>query len=141
MVNWNFQKLHTTCCGSAQLQSSFLNLTFGILTSKTFCIGYSQLTMLWQFQAKCKLPSSILLFAASWTIQSMEFSRPEYWSGQPFSSPRYLPNPGIKPGSPTLQVDSLPTKLSGKFQVNSKGTKPYKYIFWLKPLINIRIMY
>ena len=26
----------------------------------------------------------------------------------------YLPNPGIKPGSPALQVDSLPTELSGK---------------------------
>ena len=25
-----------------------------------------------------------------------------------------LPNPGIKPGSPALQVDSLPTELSGK---------------------------
>ena len=25
-----------------------------------------------------------------------------------------LPNPGIKPGSPALQVDSLPTELRGK---------------------------
>ena len=25
-----------------------------------------------------------------------------------------LPNPGIEPGSPALQVDSLPTELSGK---------------------------
>ena len=25
----------------------------------------------------------------------MEFSRPEYWSGQPFPSPGDLPNPGI----------------------------------------------
>ena len=25
-----------------------------------------------------------------------------------------LPDPGIKPGSPALQVDSLPTELSGK---------------------------
>ena len=30
-------------------------------------------------------------------------SRPEYWSGQPFSSPGNLPNPGIKPRSPTLR--------------------------------------
>ena len=33
---------------------------------------------------------------------SMEFSRPEYWSGQPFPSPGDLPNPGIKPRSPAL---------------------------------------
>ena len=37
----------------------------------------------------------------------MEFSRQEYWSGLPFPSPGDLPNPGIEPGSPALQVDSL----------------------------------
>ena len=49
-----------------------------------------------------------------WTIQSMEFSRPEYWSGQPFPSPGDLPNPGIKPRSPALQADSLPAEPPGK---------------------------
>ena len=42
------------------------------------------------------------------------FSRPEYWSGQPFRSPGELPNPGFEPRSPTLQVDSLPAELPGK---------------------------
>ena len=37
----------------------------------------------------------------------MEFSRPEYWSGLPIPSPGDLPNPGIEPGSPALQADSL----------------------------------
>ena len=32
----------------------------------------------------------------------MGFSRHESWSGLPFPSPGYLPNPGIKPGSPAL---------------------------------------
>ena len=40
-------------------------------------------------------------------IQSMEFSRPKYWSGQPFPSPGDLPNPRIKPRSPALKVGSL----------------------------------
>ena len=40
----------------------------------------------------------------------MEFYRLEYWNGQPFPSPGDLPNPGIKPRSPTLQMDSLPVK-------------------------------
>ena len=40
----------------------------------------------------------------------MEFSRQEYWSGLPFPSPGNVPNPGIKPRSPTLQADSLPTE-------------------------------
>ena len=38
---------------------------------------------------------------------SMEFSRQEYWSGLPFPSPGNLPNPGIKHGAPTFQVNSL----------------------------------
>ena len=38
---------------------------------------------------------------------SMKFSRQEYWSGLPFSSPGDLPNPGIEPRSPALQADSL----------------------------------
>ena len=33
---------------------------------------------------------------------SMGFSRQEYWSGLPFPSPGELPNPGIKPRSPSL---------------------------------------
>ena len=40
----------------------------------------------------------------------MGFSRQEYWSGLPFLSPGDLPNPGIKPGSPALQTDALPSE-------------------------------
>ena len=52
-------------------------------------------------------------FVTPWTVAcqaplSMGFSRQEYWSGLPFPSLRDLPNPGIKPESPALQVDSLP---------------------------------
>ena len=45
---------------------------------------------------------------------AMEFSRQEYWSGEPFPSPGDLPNPGIKPRSPALQGDSLPAEPPGK---------------------------
>ena len=44
----------------------------------------------------------------------MEFSRPEYRSGQPFPSPGYLPNPGTEPRSLALQADSLPAESLGK---------------------------
>ena len=44
----------------------------------------------------------------------MEFSRPEYWSGQSFPSPGDLPNQRIKPRSPALQADSLPAEPQGK---------------------------
>ena len=47
---------------------------------------------------------------------SMGFSRQEWWSGLPFPSPGYLPNPGIEPGSPSLQADSLPSEPQGSHQ-------------------------
>ena len=49
---------------------------------------------------------------------SMEFSSQEYWSGLPFPSSGDVPDPGIKPGSPALQADSLPTELLGKPHIN-----------------------
>ena len=65
-----------------------------------------------------KLLSCVRLFAIPWTVacqapSSVRFSRQEYWSGLPFPSPGDLPNPGIKPGSPALQADSLPCESPG----------------------------
>ena len=56
----------------------------------------------------CSLPASSI----------MEFSKQEYWSGLPFPFPGDLPDPGIKPGSPVLQVDSLPSEPPGKPNVH-----------------------
>ena len=47
---------------------------------------------------------------------SMEFSKQEYWSGLSFPSSGDLPNPGINPGSPALQADTLPSEPPGKPQ-------------------------
>ena len=44
---------------------------------------------------------------------SIEFSTQEYWKGLPFPSAEDLPDPGIKPGSPALQADSLPSGFPG----------------------------
>ena len=52
--------------------------------------------------------AQLCLFATPWTV-----SRPEYWREYPIPSPADLTNPGIKAGSPAMQVDSLPTELSG----------------------------
>ena len=62
--------------------------------------------------------SHVQLFATPWTIAcqtplSMGFSRQEYWSGLPFPSPGDPPDPGVKPGSPSLQADSLPSESLG----------------------------
>ena len=69
---------------------------------------------------KVKLLSCVRLFATPWSAAhqaplSMGFSRQEYWSGVPFPSPGYLPNPGIEPRAPALQADALPSEPPGKF--------------------------
>ena len=68
---------------------------------------------------KVKSLSHVWPFVTLWTVAcqappSMGFSRQEYWSGLPFPSPGDLPNPGIKPRSPALQADSLPSEPPGK---------------------------
>ena len=73
------------------------------------CSNYHTVALI-SHVSKWKLLSSVQLFATPWTIESMEFSRPEYWSGLPFPSPGDLPNPGTEPRSPTWQVDSLPAE-------------------------------
>jgi len=50
-----------------------------------------------------------------WTVArqaplSMGYSGQEYWSGLPVPSSGDLPDLGIKPGSSTLQADSLPSE-------------------------------
>ena len=65
-------------------------------------------------KGKVKVAQSCPTLCDPLAIQSMEFSRPEYWSGQPFPSPGDLPNPETEPESPALQVDSLPAEPQGE---------------------------
>ena len=90
--------------------------------------GYLFSHALFLFKALCTIESeseSHLVMSGVWPIVtpwtvahqaalSMEFSRQEYWSGLPFPTAGDLPDPGIKPGSPALQADSLPLELPGK---------------------------
>ena len=70
-------------------------------------------------KVKVKSLSHVQLFGTPWTVAyqappSMGFSRQENWSGLPFPSPGNLPDPGIKPGSPTLEADALTSEPPGK---------------------------
>ena len=79
-------------------------------------------------------------FVTPWIVArqaplSMGVSRQEYWSGLPLHSPGDLPNPGIKPPSPALQADSLPSEPPGtrKFLIsgaNCKGTRRAEMANW-----------
>ena len=77
-------------------------------------------------KVKVKSLSHVRLFVTTWTVAyqappSMEFSRQEYWSGLPFPSPRDLPNSEIKPESPALQADTLPSEPPGTLQYGSNN--------------------
>ena len=58
---------------------------------------------------------------------SMVFSRQEYWSGLPFTSPGDLPNPEIEPGSSTLQTGTLPSEPPGKSIPESYDKRHWKF--------------
>ena len=79
-------------------------------------------------KVKVKSLSRVPLFATTWTIAyqaplSMEFSRQAYWNGLPFPSPGDLPDPGIKPGSPTFQADALLSEPPGKPSAETVPTR------------------
>ena len=72
-----------------------------------------------RIKVKVKSISPVRLFVTPWSVAyqappSMEFSRQEDWSGLPFPSLGDLPNPGIEPGSPALQADTLPSEPPGR---------------------------
>ena len=108
---------------------------------------YYQFLPLCLVKCKVKLLSHLQLFATSWTVAyqaplSMGFSRQEYWSGLPFPSLGDLPNPGIKPVSPALQADTLPSEPPGNVCFMYLGDPILvAYVFtivmysWIDPLI------
>ena len=73
----------------------------GILQARILEWVASSFSNAWKWKVKVKLLSRVLLLAAPWTVAyqapaSMEFSTQEYWSGLPFPSPGYFPDPGIE---------------------------------------------
>ena len=60
------------------------------------------------------MSDSLLWTVARQAPLSMAFSRQEHWSGLPCPPPQGLPNPGMEPVSPALQVDSLSSEPPSK---------------------------
>ena len=64
-----------------------------------------------EVKVKVLVTQSRQLLCNSMDCSPLDFSvHAIYWSGLPFPSPGYLHDPGIKPGSPALQADSLPSE-------------------------------
>ena len=101
-VNWS-QTLKTKACDPFKGCCPFLR--FSIVSPATHAFVLSRF-------------SCVSLFVTLWTIAyqaplSMGFPRQEFWSGLPCSPPGDLPNLGIEPGTPALQVDSLSLSRGG----------------------------
>ena len=78
----------------------------------------------------CRL-SCVWLCATLWTVAHQAplftgFSRQEYWSGLPCPLPGDLPNPGIKPRSPS------PPALAGGFFTTEPSGKPLNTFISMK---------
>ena len=74
---------------------------------------------MWLPQALLLLFNRVRLLVTPQTVAHqpplfMGFPRQEYWSELPFPSLGDLPNPGIEPGSPALQADTLLSEPPGK---------------------------
>ena len=102
---------------------------------------------------KVKLLSRVWHFPTPWTVAyqappSMGFSRQEDWNGLPFPSPGDLPDPGIKPGSPTFQADALTSEPPGKPIINFLSLYIYllqtfhiNVILWYAVLVSFSILF
>ena len=91
-----------------------------IIESLTFCYWPLSLSIIF-------LRSSLLQHISALHISCMaEFSRQEFWSGQPFPSAGHRLNSRIKPGSPTLQEDSL---------LSEPPAKPIDILSFVYPII------
>ena len=85
------------------------------------CVCVCVCVYLCLLKVKVKSLSCVRLFVTPWTVAyqaspSMGFSGQEYWSGVLFPSPGDLPDPGIKPGSPAWQADTLPAEPPGSME-------------------------
>ena len=94
-------------------------------------------------KVKVKLLSCVQLFAIPWAVAhqappSMGFSRQEYWSGLSFPPPEDLPDPGIEPGSFTLQADTSLPEPPGK-GVHVQHNKYNEHCCMLHETLVIRI--
>ena len=96
-------------------------------------------------KVKEKSLSRVRLFATPWTVAhqappSMGFSRQEYWSGLPFPFPGNLPNPGIEPGSPSLEADTLTSEHQGS-PIKYSSPLEFTYVSESESVLNIILLH
>ena len=107
-----------------------------------FSQGPESRHMLWFFLCVCSVLYLSVVSNSLWQhglqpprlLWPWGFTRQEYWGGLPGLPPWHLPNLGIKPRSPALQVDSIPAESPGK------SLWMWVTSFWLTFLIRMEKM-
>ena len=110
----------------------FIRIILTDRTSEVICLIWRLRVTTIYFDLMCNtygvvcMLSHVQLFATPWTVAfrllcQWDFSKQEYWSGLPFSTPGDLPNPGIEPVSPVSPA------LAGRFFNTVPLGKPQSY--------------
>ena len=60
-----------------------------------------------------------------WSPNLIKKKKKEYWSGLPFPSPGYLPDPGTEPRSPAVHVDSLSSEPPWKPPIHNSSSNKF----------------
>ena len=126
-----YMKLNVGCCFYEYLRRCSMMLSelqLGFLSERLHCLAskfnvrilkkFMYLVSFWLCWVIVVL-SCVWFFVTLWTVAcqaplSLGLYKQEYWSGLPFLSPGDLPNPGIRPRSPAMQVNSSPSEPAGK---------------------------
>ena len=109
------QNLNTeSLCSTHRLQILFFKVSLLLFSSSLFLFSPPSLKWKCLVTQSCPTLCDPMDFSPPHTSLSIEFARQEYWSRFTFSSPEDLPDPGVEPGFPALQADSLLSELSGK---------------------------
>ena len=112
----SLQKSHKSCCRSRDLLSfcscvartQVQQFSISLETSLNIVRPATEMAALMALRPDESESHSVVSDSTTpWTIDSMEFSRPEYW---PFPTPGDFPIPRIEPRYPALQADSLPAE-------------------------------
>ena len=118
-MTFHFQACHCPTISLVSMKVRDIQVTHLTLKLSACLVNYKiqiDLKCLYVCVPSCSVVSdwATLRTAACHAPSQRRFSRQEYWSGLPCPPPGDLPNPGIRPGSPALQADSLPAEPSGK---------------------------
>ena len=112
-------RLEADCDSDHELLIAKFRLKYVRKTTRPFRYDLNQMPYDYTVERKkVKSLSRVRLFGTPWTVAyqappSVGFSRQGYWSELPFLPPGDLSDPGIRPRSPALQAEALPSEPPG----------------------------